>query len=356
MIQADLRKLGLKVDDPQSDAGLHIAQKQEDVLTSIFFGILKNLSLSVWNAVLPAPTTAGESASPAVQFWPRFPEADLEPVYRNTEPDVVLEFPRSVVFVEVKYLSDFGDRQLEREWSLGSHIADKRKADFHLLTVTRRAPDISDRARHELGPLYKEGKVHHIFWETIYEQLSALTEFADDTEKRFIHDLVYYLSEKGLTPVAICGGRTFLDYFPTDGREFLDALQKVKSFDEDDEDVSIFLDACSDGQLTALRSALDVLLNSKDVVAAPSNVLTGGLEFLQNYLLQYDSDKGTANPKAISDFLYGVLSTAYYSRTLCLRATRDFSVSARTKTSGTTVISFFTFYRTNRKLVFQLHR
>lgn len=360
MIQADIqKKIGLTIDDPHSEAGKRKMQASEDVLTSNFFGLLKNLSWPVWRAVLPTSITNTESAPPDVQFWKRFPNADLDDVYRNTEPDIVLRFPQSVVFIEVKYLSGFGDNQIQREYVLGSHIANSENSNFHLLTLTRRNKSVADHVKNELEchSLDSVSGVHHLYWETIYEQLSALTEFADDTEKRFVDDLICYLFEKGLTPIDTGVHRTFADYFPSDGSKFLHALRKVvDSFNEEDKNVTIYLDTCNEDQLHSLKEALNILFNSRDIVSAPSNVLTGGVEFLSTYLLQEPDRNNMAKSKRVSDFLYEILSTAYYSRTLCLRATRDFSVSARTKTSGATVISFFTFYQSNRKLVFQLYR
>ena len=143
MLQALLRK---KIRSAEHCDGL---ARQEDVVTSLAFGMLELLphdrGIGAWLTALKLP--ASESAK--LDFWPT-----VDP---KTEPDVLVKTPQYSALVEAKVAADFGARQLGREWDW---LHSQCEAPFYLIVITRIPRTVAAIQERCIGDLQALGSKH----------------------------------------------------------------------------------------------------------------------------------------------------------------------------------------------------
>lgn len=207
-------------------------ERMEDVLTSNVFGIIKNLPISVLNAILEEADMEPLATTKAVwEFWPKFED--------NTEPDIVVSDDIQTIIIEIKYLSDFdkgtADRkpQLLREYDGGCQYTPSNS--IKLLTITRNQEiswtnTVSPRLKSEqqkILEIVRDGKLKHCSWRSILkvlkEQQGAYID--DPVSSLFLNDLVDYLEYKaiGIVKQPQGEGRDMVHFFGEEVGD-LDAL------------------------------------------------------------------------------------------------------------------------------------
>jgi len=313
--------------------------RTEDRLTASFFGVVKNLSQRVWEQILPERLARELLGPPEVHLWKRYNCPELDTQLRNTEPDVVIHLPKSLIFVEVKDRSPFGAgtdtsaEQLRREWELGSILAQQAEVAFHLITLTRYSESMESRVKSILKEYYLPDNVHCLFWNKIYDSLNSLGESPDDVEGRFLKDILSLLKRYNLDKVpAAAGGRGYEHYVGQEATEaYLRALEDaLPSENLNGEKLTVFLDNISDESRVKLLRALRNLFAQGQPQDTRSN--QDRYKIMSNFLLKGSSSK-------VSDFFYELLSAAHYMQNLRLEGKSDFAVHLNTQEGPISVLT-----------------
>lgn len=321
--------------------------RDEDRLTASFFGIARNLSHQVWQCILPPALLEGRVIRPeTVRLWPRYPEAPLEQQYRNTEPDVVINLPDLLLFIEVKDQSGFGsangdtEAQLRREWRLGEWVAGQNRQVFHLVTLTRRSEKIREALRRDLCDCYEPNRdrIHCLFWEDVYDALNALEQPSDETERRFLDEMLALLRERHFDkPPTVAGQRSYHEYVGEDTANcFLEALAKI--FGEEvrtKSEQSVRVVDLDGVRRQQLAEALEILFQAANR-AIPNDPMLDLNRILPRFLLNDEQDP---HAKDVSDFFYWLLSRAYYDPCLRLFGKNDFSIGFRTSKGDISILT-----------------
>lgn len=243
MLIAEIRRKLPSIEDIDADGPDVIAQirgllheTKEDLLTADVFGVLKYLPrwpylaefLSALSSSHNEHSPEFEAALPNLlrsvhkltfQFWPNYPTpAGLAD--GRTEPDVEISSGETLILLEAKLGSAFGDRQLERELAVAAQEA--RGREFFLVLVTQgmtpprfrfesgrllaaqyleavtKTNLYTDEARKLL--LENKNRVLWISWETIQKALNAAldchraTSASDDESVLRAMDMLFDLN------------------------------------------------------------------------------------------------------------------------------------------------------------------
>lgn len=151
----DLEDLAESADDPIAQVRALLSSCKEDLLTADVFGAIKYLPRRPYLvAVLQAIAERNSSAKwfrehvsksadfaekCAFAFWPSY-RTPPEISGQLTEPDVELSAPGTLIFVEAKLFSGFGDLQIERQLLIGLERAKDREFFLVLVTAGIRPP------------------------------------------------------------------------------------------------------------------------------------------------------------------------------------------------------------------------
>ncbi|MBA7513491.1 hypothetical protein ES705_05507 [subsurface metagenome] len=183
MIYAEIKS---KISFPGTEeSNIRELDRMEDLLTSNVFGVLKNLDASCWSSLLPEEVLEDFGKSERnVDFWNRYSHdsavSDLPNEIRLTEPDVILETTKYLVFIEVKYFCSFvkstvrGEHQLKREWTLGNAVANSKGKEFSLISLTPFSPSIEQEIQAVIKDQDILSRVHIRYWEDVYQTFSMI--------------------------------------------------------------------------------------------------------------------------------------------------------------------------------------
>lgn len=339
--------------------------RMEDLLTSNVFGILKNLSSASWRSLLPEAVLEDFDLNHEIDFWNRYTNdsdaLDLPREIRSTEPDVIIETSKYIVFIEVKHCSSFGKdagngiHQLLRQWELGSFMAERQSKKFQLITLTPYSSAMESEIRSIFSAEQIDSAVYIRFWENLYQSLKAqITDSKVELEQKFLIDLEQYLRIKGFdTEKAVEEKQLSLDYYfgDDDSAKFKEKLQlAIGEYDTDANALIIPLLRLDPTKYALLEEALEVLYNSKVVSHTPlPNTIDEDKSILANFLLESED-------YSVSAFWYKVLARAYYLPYLRLNGRKDFSVKAKIKSRGNREISLFTARASDFSIQIQLKR
>ena len=322
----------------------------EDRLTASFFGISRNLSNQVWQSILPALVLGDRTVSPrTVKLWPTGRDWGVQEPrqLRDTEPDVVLEFPDRLVFVEVKDKSGFSrasgdvEAQLVKEWKLGERDArsyDSPK-DFHLVTLTRNRRQLSADVERQLREYNTEGRVHCVFWEDVYTGLNGLEKFSDNTEENFVGELVGILKARGFHETYDPNKeRSYSDFIDSETAErFLTKLAETLAKRPDEIDLlpslTVLPRELSSEVQGCILDALEILVQSPELRSIPHEF--NRERILANFLLADSSLKN------VSEFFFRLLHFAYYHDKLRVFGKNDFSIGISTPAGKISVLTAF---------------
>lgn len=137
-----------EADDPVGEARRLLSSCKEDLLTADVFGAVKYLPREYLASVLKAVAAQNSRADQfkehlaslgaslcegAFAFWPSYPNPEGM-TGGSTEPDVEFAGPETLVFLEAKLHSGFGEQQIERQLLIGLEQA--RGREFFLILVT----------------------------------------------------------------------------------------------------------------------------------------------------------------------------------------------------------------------------
>ena len=211
--------------------------RKEDVLTSNVFGILKNIDITIFNALLREAGIEALHGEPEFIFWPRYED--------NTEPDLIVKTPTQYLIIEVKYLSDFDKGTNDKFPQLLREIygaqKDRSSSDQQIIFLgITREETINWTTKIFLKPTYSdelkkyEPILHHLSWkkiyETLYQQLKVHQQEKEHTvSKAFLADLVAYLETKEIGYIQENyreGKRQFEYIFGQESHELVDFLEK----------------------------------------------------------------------------------------------------------------------------------
>lgn len=172
-------------------------QRMEDILTSYFFGVMKNLPSETF--LLPWLRVAGlgfeqiKDDSPAFSFWESLPD--------GTEPDLIVRTRNDLIMIEVKYLSALGadKSQLEREVTEGLAVSRAEGLAFSFIALTNdfQEPSAVKGLRAEYPP---EELGYECIW-TSWRKAFGVVESAlkkDTPHIQILNDLLKVMEKRGL--------------------------------------------------------------------------------------------------------------------------------------------------------------
>jgi len=254
MLIAELRRKLMDLDDIEADDDGAVDQvrellkeTKEDLLTADVFGVLKYLPRRVYLDAVLAMTAVRNPHCVAYQdhlsalssslealefkFWPNYATPEGLPGTR-TEPDVELSDANTLLLVEAKLHSGFGEQQVERELAVAADIADGREFFVLLVTASSRPPRFSYQGRrfafaeyldhaaadgaipqHLAAALIQNAtRVLWISWDTVLNSLVAARERHRQTGEEeaaeyrraadMLHDLMQVMLLRGMQPFA----------------------------------------------------------------------------------------------------------------------------------------------------------
>jgi hypothetical protein len=209
-----------------SSSGSNISDRAEDQLTGNVFGSLRYLPVELGlkpllkQAVFETPVANDFQAdldeiptgewSTGCLFWPRHPEGEI---------DLLFQFPKCIIGIEVKYHSDLSSddavdnsnpdilelqeskNQLAREIRIvDSHC---RESDVHrrgwlILLAKQGEPEAIVQSARERNILIGDAKVGVLSWTSVLEALEAvMMETLDRYQRLILSDLVRLLRKRG---------------------------------------------------------------------------------------------------------------------------------------------------------------
>lgn len=172
-------------------------RRLEDVLTSYFFGTMKNLPTDIllipWLEKIGAGLSKQPKSDVQFAFWECLPD--------GTEPDLIIRFDRQLIMVEVKYLSPLGANkdQLEREVKGGLEISRKEGRSFTFLALTNdhKEPPVLNELRSAFPPENLGYQCVWTSWQHAYDVVeSACT--GDNPYQATLEDLLKIMERRGL--------------------------------------------------------------------------------------------------------------------------------------------------------------
>ena len=213
---------------------LIVRTTSEDLLTSNVFGILKNLDPNIWLKRLLGEAIKGRDFSRhtfenlSFEFWKKYkPPINREKKEGISEIDVTIIYKDGVIFIESKYLAPISPRtthdpdrnQIIRYLDLASYhhlnypggvsefflilITDTEESPW-ILTHYRCSKNLLEEltapgffgVRKDISEILAKG-IGWISWNQLKETLKkAREEFRTQAEKRFLDDLIRYLTYK----------------------------------------------------------------------------------------------------------------------------------------------------------------
>jgi len=213
---------------------LIVRTTSEDLLTANVFGILKNLDPKVWLRKLLGEAIKGKDFSRhsfenlSFEFWKKYrPPINREKKEGISEVDVTLTYNDGVIFIEAKYLAPISQKtthdadrnQIIRYLDLASYhhlnypggvrefylilITDTEESPW-ILTHYRLSKNLIDDLtgpglfgiRKDINEILTKG-IGWISWNQLKEILKKVREeFRTQAERKFLDDLILYLSYK----------------------------------------------------------------------------------------------------------------------------------------------------------------
>jgi len=166
-------------------------RKREDLLTSVLFGRMPYLSDRTHDAFLSAllgqQLAGGLGKMSDIQFWPRLRETEGR---KYVEPDVLIEYPRHRLLIEVK--PPFGVMQTLGQWRAEVRALHKQGDDpktIILLALGRNQPEwrrLADKLEGEYSATAL--RVVCLDWPELLRRLDAIRDLADTRDERIFQD------------------------------------------------------------------------------------------------------------------------------------------------------------------------
>lgn len=166
-------------------------RKREDLLTSVLFGRMPYLSDRTHDAFLSAllgqQLAGGLGQMSDIQFWPRLRETEGR---KYVEPDVLIEYPRHRLLIEVK--PPYGGMQTLGQWRAevrALHKQGDEPKNIILLALGRNQLEwrsLADKLESEFSATAL--RVVCLDWPELLSRLDAIRDLADIRDERIFQD------------------------------------------------------------------------------------------------------------------------------------------------------------------------
>lgn len=177
---------------------------REDLLTSVFFSRVPYLSPDAISGVMAALISQQHAeelgALHEIRFWPKLPTGDGR---RFVEPDVLIEFEKATILVEVKPPSGGAQRLQQWKAEIEALLLDDGRANgpgsLHFVALGRNAPDWKAwKTRLERDFSAFGVTVHAIEWQALCTAVTALASTGLASDKAVFADWIDAFALYGL--------------------------------------------------------------------------------------------------------------------------------------------------------------
>lgn len=320
--------------------------RMEDVLTSNFFGIIKNIDSSILNEVLKTAGIEPFRQNPVFDFWRKL---------KYAEPDLIISAENRVIIVEMKFLSPFDEGDEKREHQivreLKSAIEEYQNFEIEYLAVTRNEGIVwSDEVKKKDQWLFLQehaNKLHHVSWENIYEitRDSLARDNVDPVSRNFLQDLKQFFEVKqiGYQRNISAGERDFEEIFGEESEELFRFISE-KGFEillidlEINERIKFY---------SILKKYVETLIENNKIAKLSNSI---DLQNIPIDLLFNEQIEETERQEWMN-FINFLFSCEYVN----LNGKNNISASIKFKKGNfaNTKFSLFTYFRKDRKIKFQ---
>jgi len=169
----------------------------EDMLTSRVFGTLaildKQKVLNPLLGELGLSLPEEEVRQAQIRFWQ---------YHKGTYPDISINTPNSLIFIEVKEAALVESSQLEQQYKAGATEANKKRVNFSYVLLTndkQKPPDVA-KAEKSLSARFPNVNISWNQWRNIWLFLNRIKEelAKNDASRYLVEDLISLLEVKGM--------------------------------------------------------------------------------------------------------------------------------------------------------------